>query len=88
MNEKAASGLGVVVNQAKFIAKEQENILWENAFFIGKENGKILCFNLVWVFGIQFALRTGTSKCGVRKLLFGFRYVSVAHRSSPWTEVL
>ena len=59
MNEKAASGLGVVVNQAKFIAKEQENILWENAFFIGKENGKILCFNLVWVFGIQFALRTG-----------------------------
>ena len=26
--------------------------------FLGKENGKILCFNLVWVFGIQFALRT------------------------------
>ena len=26
--------------------------------FLGNENGKILCFNLVWVFGIQFALRT------------------------------
>ena len=26
---------------------------------LGNENGKILCFNLVWVFGIQFALRTG-----------------------------
>ena len=30
MNEKAASRLSVVVNQAKFIAKEQEN------FFVGK----------------------------------------------------
>ena len=27
--------------------------------FLGNENGKILCFNLVGVFGIQFALRTG-----------------------------
>ena len=27
--------------------------------FLGNENGKILCFHLVWVFGIQFALRTG-----------------------------
>ena len=34
-----------------------KNFLSENAF-LGKENGKILCFNLVWVFGIQFALRT------------------------------
>ena len=26
--------------------------------FLGNENGKILCFNLVWVFGIHFSLRT------------------------------
>ena len=32
MNGNAASGLGVVVNQAKFIANEQENFLWENGF--------------------------------------------------------
>ena len=57
MKETAASELGVVVNQAKFTAKKQENLLWENGF-LGNENGKILCFNLVWVFGIQFALRT------------------------------
>mgnify|MGYP000049554726 CR=1 FL=1 len=57
MNEKAASRLSLIVNQAKYIAKEQENFLWENGF-LGSENGKILCFNLVWVFGIQFALRT------------------------------
>ena len=57
MNEKAASRLSLIVNQAKYIAKEQENFLWENGFS-GSENGKILCFNLVLVFGIQFALRT------------------------------
>ena len=33
MKEKASSRLGVVENQAKFIAKEQENFLWENGFF-------------------------------------------------------
>ena len=58
MKEKAAQGVGVVVNQAKFIAKEQEDFLWENGS-LKSENGKILCFNLVWVFGIEFALRTG-----------------------------
>ena len=42
----------------KFIAKEQEDFLWENGS-LKSENGKNLCFNLVWVFGIQFALRTG-----------------------------
>ena len=57
MKEKATSRLGVVVNQANFIAKEQENFLWENGF-LGNEDRKILCFKLVLVFGIQFALRT------------------------------
>ena len=53
MKEKAASGRGVVVNQAKFIAKEQENVLRENGF-LGSENGKILCFHLVWVLTFSF----------------------------------
>ena len=30
----------------------------EKMAFLGNENGKILCFHLVWTFGIQFALRT------------------------------
>ena len=57
MKEKATSGLGVVVNQAKFIAKEQENFLWENGF-LGNEDRKILCFKLVWAFGIHFTWST------------------------------
>ena len=47
----------MVGNQAKFIAKEQKDFLWENGF-LGSENGKIISFALVGVFGIQFALRT------------------------------
>ena len=58
MKEKAAQGVGVVVNQAKFITEEQENFLWENGFLGGK-NGEILCYTYVWVFGIQFALSAG-----------------------------
>ena len=38
MKEKVAQGIGVVVNQAKFIREEQENFLWENGF-LGSENG-------------------------------------------------
>ena len=30
----------------------------EQETFLGRENGEILRFTLVWVFGIQFALRT------------------------------
>ena len=58
MKEKAAQGVGVVVNQAKFVTEEQENFLWENDF-IGSENGEILCYTLVWAFSVQFALRAG-----------------------------
>ena len=32
MKERAAEGVGVVGNQAKFIAKEQKDFLWENGF--------------------------------------------------------
>ena len=58
MKEKAAQGIGIVVNKANFISEEQENYLWENGF-LGSENGELLCHTLVWVFGMQFALRAG-----------------------------
>ena len=41
MKEKGAQGVGVVGNQAKFIAKEQKNVLRENGL-LGSENEKIL----------------------------------------------
>ena len=31
---------------------------WENGF-LGSKSGEILCYTLVWVFGIQFALKAG-----------------------------
>ena len=57
MKEKAGKGIGTAVNQANFIT-EQENYLWENGF-LGSDNTELLCHTLVWVFGIQFALRAG-----------------------------
>ena len=33
MKEKAAQGVSLVVNLAKFITKKQENFLWENGIF-------------------------------------------------------
>ena len=63
--EKAAQGVGVVVNQPKFITEEQENVLWENGFS-GSENGEILCYTVVWVFGIEFAFRAGQEHRNLR----------------------
>ena len=42
-------------------------------FFLRSENGKILCFNLVWVFGIQFALGTkqGHRHLGLENVCLG-----------------
>ena len=58
MKEKAGKGIGTAVNQANFITEEQENYLWENGF--------LLCHTLVWVFGIQFALRAGQEHRNLR----------------------
>ena len=33
MKEKAAQGLGLIVNQAKFTTEEQENFSWKKVFF-------------------------------------------------------
>ena len=58
MEERARQGIGVDVNQANLITQEQENYLWEHGF-LGSENAELLCHTLVWVLGIQFALRAG-----------------------------
>ena len=68
----------MVVNQAKFITEEQENLLWENVF-LGSENGEILCYTLVWVFGIQFAFRAGKE---LRNLRFKTSQLCLEHDES------
>ena len=40
------------------ITQEQENYLWEQGF-LGSENAELLRDALVWVLGVQFALRAG-----------------------------
>ena len=77
----------MVVNQAKFIAKNQENLLWENDSLVN-ENGKILCFNLVWVFGIQFALRTEQKhrNLGLENPLFCLEHDKSGCEFSQYTE--
>ena len=65
MKEKAGKGIGSAVNQANFITEEQENYLWENGF-LGSDNAELLCHTLVWVFGIQFALRAGQEHRNLR----------------------
>ena len=55
---------------------------------LGNENRKILCFNLVWVFGIQFALRTEQEHRNVEleKFCLGW-YVSLTS-GGPWTTTM
>ena len=57
MKDIAGQGIGAVVNRATFILETQENYVWENGF-LGSKKGEPLCYTLVWVFGIQFSLRT------------------------------
>ena len=40
------------------ITQEQENYLWEHGF-LGSENAELLRDTLVWVLGVNFALRAG-----------------------------
>lgn len=75
IKEKAAQGVGVVINQAKFITEDQENFLWENGF-LGSKNREILCYTLVCIFGIQFALKAGQEH---RNLRFKNSQLSLEH---------
>ena len=90
IKEKAAQGVGVVINQAKFITEDQENFLWENGF-LGSKNREILCYTLVWVFGIQFALKEDINKtnngglchlCVKRKVFHACKNLTNTERSS------
>ena len=78
MKEKASQGIGIVVNKANFISEEQENYLWENGS-LGSENGELLCHTLVWVFGMQFALRAGQEH---RNLRFSNSQLCLQHDES------
>ena len=58
MKERARQGTGVNVNQANLITQEQEDYLWEHGF-LGSENAELLRDTLVWVLGVNLALRAG-----------------------------
>jgi integrase len=66
MKERAGQGIGVETAQAKFITEEQENYLWEHCF-LGSTNAALLRDTLVFVFGIQFALRAGQEHRNLRR---------------------
>lgn len=65
MKERAGQGIGVETAQAKFITEEQENYLWKHGF-LGSTNAALLRDTLVFVFGIQFALRAGQEHRNLR----------------------
>lgn len=65
LKERAGQGLGVEVAQANFISEEQENYLWEHGF-LGSSGASLLRDTLVYVFGIQFALRAGQEHRNLR----------------------
>ena len=50
-NLKAAQGIGMIVNQAKFTAEGQEKYFWK-MFFLGNKNSDLVCFSLFGVLGI------------------------------------
>ena len=69
MKERARQGIGVDVNQANLITKEQENYLWEHGF-LGSEN-TLVCDTLRYVglgssLGVNFALRAGQEHRNLR----------------------
>ena len=78
LKDIAGQGIGAVVNRATFITETQENYVWENGF-LGSENGEPLCYTLVWVFGIQFALGTGQEHRNLR-----FKNSHLSFRRDEW----
>ena len=66
LKERAGLGLGVEVAQANLISEEQENYLWEHGFFLGSSDGCLLRDTLVYLFGVQYALRAGQEHRNLR----------------------
>ena len=65
MKERASACVGVDVKQAKVISESDENYFWEHGH-LGNGNPEILRNTLVWVFGLNFALRAGQEHCNLR----------------------
>ena len=58
MKQRASAGVGVDVKKAKIISESDENYLREHGY-LGNGNPEILRNTLVWVLGLNFALRAG-----------------------------
>ena len=58
MKQRASAGVDVDVKQAKFISGSDNNYLWEHGY-LGNDNPEFLRNTLVWVLGLNFALRAG-----------------------------
>ena len=63
MKQRASAGVGVDVKQPKVISERDENYLWEHGY-LGNGNPEI--FTLVWVLGLNFALRAGQEHRNLR----------------------
>lgn len=65
MKERASLGIGLNVKQAKVISENDEDYLWKNGF-LGNKNPEVLINTLVWVLGLNFALRAGQEHRNLR----------------------
>ena len=65
MKQRAATGVGLDVKQAKVLSESDENYLWEHGY-LGNDNPEILRNTLVWVLGLNFALRAGQEHRNLR----------------------
>ena len=65
MIQRASAGIGVDVKQAKVISESDENYLWEHGY-LGNGNPEVLTNTLVWVLGLNFALRAGQEHRNLR----------------------
>lgn len=65
MKEAAAKGIGTTPKQAEVITVEQENDLWERGF-LGSDEPEKLRDTVLWLFGLNFALRAGQEHRSLR----------------------
>lgn len=65
MKSRNKEGLGLVKKQARIITLHEETILWEKGL-LGKESGETLVNTMVYLFGLNFALRAGQEHRNIR----------------------